>query len=107
MKAQVAVLLVSPAFLASEYIANSELPILLKRASEDGLTIVPVVLSPCMYHKTRFKYPDPNDGPEVFSLSDIQSANPPSQTLEDLTPAEQNRALVKLAETLLEILDQG
>ena len=102
--AKAAVLLISPAFLASEYIANSELPVLLKKASEGGLTIVQILLSPSLYHKVRFKYPDPKTGPVVFKLSDIQSANPPSQTLEEMSLSEQNRVLVRVAEDLLEIL---
>lgn len=102
--AKVAVLLISPAFLASEYIANSELPVLLKKAREEGLTIVPILVSPSIYHKVRFRYPDPKTGPEVFMLSDIQSANPPSRTLEEMPVAEQNRVLVKVAEDLLEII---
>jgi hypothetical protein len=104
--AKAAVLLVSPAFLASEYIANSELPVLLRRAGEKGLTIVPILVSPCLYHKARFKYPDARTGPDVLMLSDIQSANPPSRTLEEMSIPEQNRVLVGVAEALLEILSR-
>jgi tetratricopeptide (TPR) repeat protein len=102
--AKVAVLLVSPAFLASKYIANSELPVLLRRRSEDGLAILPVLLSPSLYDKTRFKWPDPKTGPEEFTLSSLQAAGSPKKTLSEMTGPQRNRAFVALAERILEIV---
>jgi tetratricopeptide (TPR) repeat protein len=103
--AKVAVLLVSPAFLASRYIADSELPVLLKRARQDGLKILPIFLSPSSVHKVRFKWPDPRNGPEEFTLDSLQAAGSPSETLSEMTEPQQDRIFVALAERILEILD--
>jgi hypothetical protein len=66
--AKVAILLISPDFLASEFIATDELPPLLKAAEEDGATILPVILSHCRFDRTP-------------SLSRFQAANDPAKPL--------------------------
>lgn len=97
---QAAVLLVSPAFLASEYIANSELPVLLHNAKVRGVKIIPVILRPSYFAGTKYKYPDPKNGPDEFSLASLQAVGSPKQALSEMTEAEQDRALLKVAETL-------
>jgi hypothetical protein len=98
------ILIVSPAFLASDYIASSEVPVLLKHAADRGAPILPLIVSPCLYQKTRFKFPDPKVGPKEILLSSIQSVNPPSRTLIEMSKAEQNRVLMRIALTLSEVL---
>ena len=102
--AKAVVLFVSPAFLASDYIANTELPILLKRAKDSGVSIFQLLISPCLYAETRFKYPDPRLGPEEFTLRSLQAANPPSRTLIEMPEAEQNRVFLDVAQSLWKIL---
>jgi tetratricopeptide (TPR) repeat protein len=103
--ARVAVLLVSPDFLASEYIANSELPVLLKRAHDDGMTILPLLLYPSAYQYARFKWPDPKDGPNDLTLSSIQAAGSPSETLSEMKRPKQDRVLVELAKCIHGVLN--
>jgi hypothetical protein len=98
------VLLVSPAFLASDYIVNSELPVLLKHAADRGKPILPIIISPCLYETARFKFPDPESGPEEVLLSTIQSANPPSRTLVEMSEGEQNRVFQMVALRLTDLL---
>jgi len=102
--AKAAVLLVSPAFLASDYIANSELPVILKNAADRGVRIFPILISPSLFRRAKYKYPDPKTGPEEFTLSPLQAANPPDKTLVEMGEGEQNRLLEKVAEQLADLL---
>jgi tetratricopeptide (TPR) repeat protein len=103
LDADVAVLLVSPAFLASKYIRNSELPVLLMNAMNEGRTVMPVILRPCLFADTKFKYPDPSNGPGELSLSIFQSANPPTKPLNASEEHEQDNVLLSVAQRILEL----
>ncbi len=50
--ARIAILLISPDYLASDFIAKNELPPLLIDAKDDGLVILSVILSPSAYDLT-------------------------------------------------------
>jgi len=95
--AKIAVLLVSPAFLASDYIAHSEVPVVLKLARDRGLKILPVIISPCLFEETRFKFPDWKTGPDELLRGSLQSINPPSRTLIEMNEGEQNRVFLSVA----------
>jgi hypothetical protein len=66
--AKIAILLISPDFLASDFIATDELPPLLKAAEEEGATIIPVIVSHCRFDRTP-------------SLSRFQAVNDPAKPL--------------------------
>lgn len=73
-RANVAILLVSTSFLASDFISNNELPPILRKAEEEGTRILPVIVSPCVF--------------EDSELSIFQAVNSPDKTLTDLANDE-------------------
>ncbi|CAG0971616.1 Adenylate cyclase 2 [Geobacteraceae bacterium] len=86
--ATVAVVLVSPNFLESDFIASSELPPLLAAARERGLTILWVPLSFSSYDETEIR--------------DYQAAINPDRPIDTLSKAEQNKAWVKVCKRIKE-----
>lgn len=88
-------MLVSPDFLASDFIAEHELPPLLKAAEQEGLVIVCLHISHCLYDET--------------DLEHYQAVNDPSQTLDLLSVAERNRLLARVCRELkaLALLSQN
>src|SRR5262245_29209667 len=81
--ARVGVTLVSPNFLASDFIAEVELPALLSAAAEEGLQVCWILVSACLH--------------ETSGLSRFQAAHDISRPLDSLTPAELNETLAAIA----------
>ena len=81
--AKVGVMLVSPNFLASDFIAEVELPALLTAAVKEGLQVCWILVSACLH--------------ETSELSRFQAAHDISRPLDKLTPAELNETLASIA----------
>jgi hypothetical protein len=82
-RACVAVLLVSPDFIASDFIHDKELPPLMEAAAQGQATLVCVPVSASAF--------------EVSGLGEYQWARDPKKPLDGLRKAQRNRALVKIS----------
>jgi formylglycine-generating enzyme required for sulfatase activity len=91
-QARVALLLVSDAFLASEFVMNEEVPKLLAAAEAEGVRILWVSLSPCLVEHT--------------PIHAYQAVLPLDHYLEEMSPFEQQRALKRIAETIRDALKE-
>src|SRR3954466_13740367 len=85
--AQVAVLLISADFFASDFIDENELPPLLDAAKAKGVRILPVILSASRFARNP-------------ALARFQTVNPPDQPLNEMPPADQEKVLDRLAQTI-------
>jgi hypothetical protein len=84
--AKVAVLLVSPEFLASDFIVENELPPILSAASNDGLKILWIPVSHSLYKETK--------------IADYQAVHNPEQPLDSFSPSTLNKVLVDISKEI-------
>lgn len=84
----VAILLVSTSFLASDFIQDNELPKLLEKASKNGTKIYSLILEHCLFSK----FPE---------ISKYQSVNPPNKPFSDKS-VDPQMYMNKLMEEILE-----
>jgi len=84
--ADVAVLLISADYLASDFIVNQELPVLLESASQGRTLILPVMVSPVLVTHT--------------PLVKFQFVNNPDHPLSALKPYEQDQVFMEVAHAI-------
>jgi hypothetical protein len=89
-EASVAVLLVSPDFLNSDFIEQNELPPLLDAAESRGVTILWVPVRPSSYRKSK--------------IERFQAAHPPTKPLSSLDQWERDTAWVAICEKVEEAI---
>ena len=92
-RAQVALLLVSPDFLASDFIRRKELPHLFEAAQNDGLKILWVPLLPCSWKRFR-------------QIEQYQAVIPVNPTLAEMGAVERDRAMVGITDHIHDLFEQ-
>lgn len=84
---KVAILLISQNFLASDFIVDNEVPVLLQAAEKEGATILQLFIKPCSINSFE-------------ELKQFQMLNDIRQPLAGLDEVRQDEVLVKLAEAV-------
>ena len=88
-----ALLLVSPDFLASDFIRRQELPCLFEAAHNDGLKILWVPLLPCSWKRFR-------------QIEQYQAVIPVHKTLAEMDEVERDRAMVAITDHIHDLFEQ-
>ena len=91
-EANIAILLVSTDFLASDFIQNNELPPILKKAENENTTILCLLVKPSMFLGS--------------GLDEFQAINKPEKTLEDMNESERERTYLSLMGEIKRILEE-
>ena len=78
-------------FLASDFIADNELPPLLKAAIDEGITILPIIVKPSIFSDS--------------NLATFQSVNDPSLPLSAMSENDQEEILVKLTKRIKKLIE--
>ena len=91
--AKVAVLLVTPEFLASKFIAQEELPPLLAAAENEGLTILWVAVR--------------SSGYETTGIKEYQSTNDPKKPLDSMSKPARHKAYVEICKEIMKAVDSS
>jgi hypothetical protein len=90
--ADVALLLISPSFLESDFVVQNELPALLERSRQGGLVVLPILLRPSLWT-------------HVPGLAELQFLNDPSKPLAALSENERDQALADISSRVASLVE--
>lgn len=90
-EADIAILLVSTDFLASDFIRNNELPPILHKVASANTKIMSILIKPSMFLD--------------FDLAEFQAVNDAQKTLADMNEAEQEKTYLKLMSEIKNIVN--
>ncbi len=90
-KSSIILLLISPQFLASDFIMREILPIILNKAETSDTKVIPIIIKHSIVD-------------EITSLQRFHSLNPISRPLSELSDEDKNRVFVRLSRTVKAIL---
>jgi len=91
--AKIGVLLMSANFIASDFITNEELPVLLSAAEEKGAYIFSIIVSHSMFL-------------DIESISKFQAINSPSKPLISMTEGELDETYMKVTQEIKRVLSE-
>ena len=94
--ARVAILLVSQAFLVSEFVRNEELPELLQAAQEEKATVMWIPVTVSQVNNTLICGKNNNN----ICISDYQAVCNPQKPLEQLSKSERNKVYNKICDDI-------
>ena len=92
-EADVAIILISDSFLASNFIRTKEIPALLRSREQQGMRLITLILEPCAWRET-------------LELDFIRGSGKDDVPLSSLSQAKQEKALAKLAGEIASVLDR-
>jgi len=100
-QASIAILLISPDFLASDFIRKKEMTRILEKRRRESLTVIPVMITKSWFNEARYLFPDSSEGPYELTLSDLHIKVGGDTPLMSLDDSQQNVAIHQLAEFLM------
>ena len=106
-EAAVAVLFVSQDFLASDFITERELPLVLAAEHAGDLKVIPVFLRPSLADDVEYAFLDSDGEEHRVKLTGFQGYGTPARPLADLSWSGRERAYAKLAKQLRALSGEG
>lgn len=92
-ESKIGILLISPDFLASDFINHLEIPKLLANVQLEGGKVIPIIVRHSLFSR-------------VEKLSRFQATNSPSNPIASLSESDQDKIFVKVAETIWDLMEK-
>ena len=91
-ESKIGILLISPDFLASDFINHVEIPKLLENVEKEGGLIIPVIIRHSLF-------------PRIKKLSKFQATNSPSNPIAGLNESDQDEIFAKISESIWDLME--